>query len=228
MNTIEQKTEEIVNELVKNGFMFTGYDVTCLVRKDLGANTPVSHSEVNTKVKQLFSQNKMQSYVKDSIGCGGKYPFLYFHPSNDIQNYELGWIQSNPTQKGIKTDITKVVNPTNTVSPVNTVKDPNIFSPPSLDISPDDDFKKKVKLTKESRLNIPTEFSKSINANDCYIKFLNDSSFIISLSYKGDKLIKNSDGRLRLGRKYLKNIKDFKSKEYIVELKNDEILVKAN
>ena len=132
INSVETMVKQTIEKFVTDGFMFTGFDVTRTVRILVGKATYVAHSDVNSIVQEFYSDNEMDQYVRDLIDINGNNAYLYSHSSSNISNYQSDWIKDNPTQNGMKVDITTKVAPVGT--PVGTG-----YAPPTLDDDDDDD-----------------------------------------------------------------------------------------
>ena len=173
---MRQKTVDTVNDFVNRGFMFTAYDVTKTLRKD---GSRVRHSDVNSVVQELFSQNQMGMYNRETVNVGAPIePFVYFHPYSDVNNYKSDWVEANPTQAGMKqdepdTDDTLTVTPASTSANGNgdgstnpsdaattSAASPGAVNPPVAAVNHPRSTKNVKIPTREVRLQIPSQMIK--------------------------------------------------------------------
>jgi len=132
--TIEQAIRDAVEKFVNDGFMFTAFDVTRTVRKDLGKGTFVSHSDVNSIVQSMYGNGEMNSHVRDLINVGANVePWLYYHPYSDVANYDPHWIDNDPDQDSMKADVSS------TSTPATPATSSGGYVPPTLDLDDDDE-----------------------------------------------------------------------------------------
>jgi bifunctional DNA-binding transcriptional regulator/antitoxin component of YhaV-PrlF toxin-antitoxin module len=127
MSLIQQAIQDVTDEFVSKGFMFTAFDVTCTVRSKVGKSMFVSHSDVKTAVQNQYNNGDFDQYVRDLVSVGANIePWLYYHPHSYISNYDPNWIDNNPNQNGMKADIS------NTSA--------SGYAPPSLDLDDDEEY----------------------------------------------------------------------------------------
>jgi hypothetical protein len=79
--------ENVVNDLVNSGTMFTAWDVTLACRKVVKAR--VQHYEVKREVHQMFDDGNMVGYNRVLANLPGvnPQPWLYYPPSADPNTY---------------------------------------------------------------------------------------------------------------------------------------------
>lgn len=79
--------ENVVNDLVNNGTMFTAWDVTLAVRKTVKAR--VQHFEVKREVHQMFDNGNMVGYNRELANLPNvdPQPWIYYPPSADPKTY---------------------------------------------------------------------------------------------------------------------------------------------
>lgn len=79
--------ENVVNDFVNNGNMFTAWDVTLAVRKTVKAR--VQHYEVKREVHQMFDNGDMIGYNRElaNLPNVNPQPWIYYPPSADPKTY---------------------------------------------------------------------------------------------------------------------------------------------
>ena len=222
----EQLVKDTVNQFVKDGYMFTAFDVTRTLRK---AGTTLHHREANHIIKNMFASSEMGSYVRDAVDVNSSQgmPFVYYHPYSDISKYDQDWTNSNPTQNAMKADMT--------VTPTSTASTSGAYTPPSLDgdgtngtgaqsaspfVSPSTPTKVPLAkgehlVTKDGRLHIPIDVVTSKGYIPLQVVYLvvdsAGSKLIVSnIAYHGSSKVfpvkVERDRRIRVCRQVLKNI----------------------
>ena len=235
---VESKIRDVVSQFVKDGYMFTVWDITAFLRKN---GERIKHSDTKEIVNGMFANSEMASYIRDVVDVNASpNPFLYFSTACDVANYDPDWLVTNPSQNGMKDDATNTtVNPcsgvcsgncscgnTNSIPspipvPANTIVPATSYAPSCLD--PD------VKtLTAEGRLNISPIIVSSVGlkAGDKYsvtgdndsIEIKPDPHFLLN----GATV--NSDGRIRLAASVLELFFG-DAEEFKVEVSNGAIEV---
>ena len=79
--------ENVVNDFVNNGTMFTAWDVTLAVRKTVKAK--VQHYEVKREVHQMFDNGNMVGYNRELANLPNvdPQPWIYYPPTADPKTY---------------------------------------------------------------------------------------------------------------------------------------------
>ena len=79
--------ENVVNDFVNGGNMFTAWDVTVAVRKV--AKAKVQHYEVKREVHQMFDNGNMVGYNRElaNLPNVNPQPWIYYPPSADPKTY---------------------------------------------------------------------------------------------------------------------------------------------
>ena len=187
----ENKIRNVVNQFVKDGYMFTAWDITAFLRKN---GEKIRHSDTKDVVTAMFANTEMGNYIRNVVDVSANpNPFLYFSPACDIDNYDQDWLNSNPSQTGMKDDATVTTATANVAAPVGTVV--------PLASSPSD---KSVKtLSVEGRLNVSPEllYSVGLLAGDSYSVEKSANGIVIVAGYGSNGYFQstvNSDGRVRL------------------------------
>ena len=151
---LQVKVETVVNEWMKNGFMFSAYDVTQKIRLN---GDWVRHHAVRDIVLNLFNDKKMDDYAKTlvvvSSSTNGDSTFVYHHPSSDANIYQSDWVVNNPLQTGIK-----YVSSTSTS--VSAPKSSVTSSVQSVSVNSITVYK-----TRENRINIPLKLVDSLKTS---------------------------------------------------------------
>jgi len=221
---IEATVEDVVTQMVGDGFMFTAFDVTKKVREVLGRDTFVSHSDINRWVQDKFLNGDFNQYVRDigtvSVNGVDSNPWIYHDPNSGINLYDPLWMKDNPTQTGMKG---------NTTVPSN-VYIPTVFSAGGT-ISVADGVAR-VKVTSKRRLNVPLK-----TVEDCgFMPNQDISVYVDSYTIKirhtvphdmGHLMNVNADGRIRISNSMLKKISASNVDEFKVRSENNEILIEA-
>ena len=202
---VEDSIRNVLEDCVKNSFMFTAFDITTLVRKDLGSNEYVKHSEVNLFVKNMYYNGEIKDYARTivdlTINGINMSPFVYYSKSSDASKYDHSWITTNNLQNS-----------------VNVL--PNSLSHSEI-----------VEVASEYRLNIPMSLSKSIGflPYDCVYLSIDNGRIKASRYGQKDKdltVIKvNSDGRIRIGKLMLDQIACISTTKFKISVENNEIFV---
>lgn len=231
---IETTVEDVVSDMLVNGFMFTAFDITKKVRETLGKGTFVSHSDVNRLVQDKLSNGDLDPYVRDmiTISMNGVdiRPWIYHSPSSPANIYDPLWMENNPTQVGMKSDMTK---------PYPTVYIPSVFDVGGSSASSDgtltvgvSDGVDTVKVTSERRLNIPLKVVEDCGfmPNEFITVFVDNN--VIRVSHDtfvtDSHIIKvNADGRIRISNSMLNKIAASNVTEFKVHSENKEIVVEA-
>lgn len=207
---IETMIRDTVNGFVAKGYMFTAFDVTRFLRK---AGESIRHGDVNDIVKSMYANSEMgqglDQYQRDTKDLGKAVaPFVYYHPYTDVNNYVADWIDSNPSQNGMKNDNVAVTTPplvtpvplVSSVTPVASIAPVTLTAP----VLP----KGVRKVTTEGRLEVPLAemIDAGLTSHDqVTVRKAGDVLEIESTknsNYKGGGLTVyvNADGRLRISR----------------------------
>ncbi len=221
---IETTVEDVVSQMVCDGFMFTAFDVTRKVRETLGKGTFVSHSDVNCLVQEKLANGDLDPYVRDivTIGVNGvdSSPWIYHSPNSLANIYDPLWMKDNPTQIGMKA-----------VSPVPS----HVYIPSVFDVggsSAVSDGVDTVKVTSEKRLNIPLKIVEDCGfmPNEFVSVFVDNNELRVShdVFVTDSHVIKvNADGRIRISNSMLSEIASSNVTEFKVRSENNEIFVQA-
>ena len=196
----KQLVETTVNGFIGKGFMFTAFDITKFLR---AAGQKVSHRHVNDGVKEMFRDNEMGQYVRDTKDVGAPVaPFVYYHPYSDIANYDSGWLENNPSQDGMKNDASadgsQSADPANQtattaqVAPVAQVS-PSLPSLPKGQFAPN----------KEGRLTISSLLTKQLGLVPKQTVWVEQKGYELVIRQKQTgssvwPISVNSDGRIRV------------------------------
>lgn len=244
-NTTEQTIRATVAKFVNDGFMFTAFDVTRRVRKDIGKSTFVSHSDTNRIVQGMHANGSMNSYVKDLVQVNANVePWLYYHPYSDVSNYDPHWIENDPNQDNMKADLSAA--PTTTAA---------TYTPPTLDLDEEDEDsvpvastsdtttpvssvclgKNQHKLTKEGRLQIPIDMARTAGFRPYQtVSVVKDGNKLtvtggaFSAVNVQQRIVVNKDGRIRVCQSILTNISNNpKSETWQVERDNRDIVIET-
>ena len=250
-STVEQTIRDAVSKLVKSGYMFTAFDITKLVRVDLGKGTPVSHKDVNGVVQEMFNNASMDTYVRDIVSVGASVsPWLYYHPYSDVADYDPQWITNDPKQDDMKADVTA------------TTSSSGGFTPPTLDIDDDDEEdddavtygvpaipapanipvssvttrlgKNEHRLTKEGRLQIPIHMARKAGFTPHQTVMVVEEGSKLTLASAPIAATNTTfvqvekDGRIRLSSRMLKALAaNPKSEVFKVERDNGGIVIET-
>jgi len=230
---IETTVEDIVSDMLVNGFMFTAFDVTKKVRETLGKGTFVSHSDVNRLVQEKFLNGDLDPYVRDivTIGVNGvdSNPWVYHDPNSGINLYDPLWMKDNPTQTGMKGNTTV---PSHVYIPsVFDVGGSGAVSDGTLTFGVSDGVDT-VKVTSEKRLNIPLKIVEDcgLTPNELISVSIDNNEIKLSkgiLTSYSHVIKVNRDGRIRLGNSILNKIASSNVTEFKVRSENNEIFVQA-
>ena len=222
-STVENKIRDVVSQFVKDGYMFTSWDITAFLRKN---GERIKHSDTRQVVADMYANSEMSNYIRDVVDVNaGVNPFCYLSPASDISNYSADWVTTNPSQTGMKDDgfkgfSTLVVNPNPIPVPANVAVNASTSSIPSC-LDPD------VKtVTAEGRLNISPSIVSSVglDAGDTYsVTGTNDSIKITGDMINGKSVV-NSDGRIRISASILETFCG-QGDEYHVTVNNGVIEV---
>lgn len=234
----ESLVRSTVDGFVSKGYMFTAFDVTRFLRK---SGEQVAHHDVNGVVKAMFANSEMGSgadqYQRDTKDVGAKVPpFIYYHPYSDVDNYDQDWINTNPTQNGMKND--PVASMPSFSVPVASPATPSTPAPAvgtsTMTISgiTVKNLPANVRaVTKEGRLEIPLTImlKAGFASNDeAYVHKLNDKLVIEnskSVGYgAGIPVNVNGDGRIRLSRGALNGISNGNLFKVETTGTNDEVI----
>jgi hypothetical protein len=117
---------DVVNEFVNDGKMFTAYNVTTEVRKR--TKDRIAHDEVKRDVHRMFNDGEMFSYNRSLAMLPGinPQPWVYHPLAADISLYNgqpTGTVTSTPPFSGVPTLIPHVPNSIST----NAVASDNVF-----------------------------------------------------------------------------------------------------
>jgi hypothetical protein len=231
----ESLVRSTVDGFVSKGYMFTAFDVTRFLRK---SGEQVAHHDVNGVVKSMFANSEMGSgsdqYQRDTKDVGAKVPpFIYYHPYSDVDNYDQDWINSNPTQNGMKNDpvasLPSFSTPATPVTPVTPVPVTSTMTITGMTVK---NLPANVRaVTKEGRLEIPLTvmLKTGFASNDeAYVRKLNDKLVIEnskSVGYGiGLPVAVNKDGRIRLSRGALNGISSGNLFKVETTGTNDEVI----
>ncbi len=231
---IETMAEDVVAQMVCDGFMFTAFDVTKKVRESLGEGTFVSHSDVNRLVQEKFFNGDLDPYVRDiltiSVNGVDSSPWIYHSPNSPANIYDPSWIENNPTQIGTKSDMSK---------PYSSIYIPTVFdvggssavSDGTLTVGVSDGVDT-VKVTSEKRLNIPLKIVEDcgLTPNELISVSIDNNEIKLSkgiLTSYSHVIQVNRDGRIRLGNSILNKIASSNVAEFKVRSENNEIFVQA-
>lgn len=89
----QERIKNIVLELISKEIMFTSYDITKIIRKDIEY---IRHSNVNNVVKNMYSGSEMPNYIREQIDVGEEVnPYLYFNVNSDPSTYNKNWVENN-------------------------------------------------------------------------------------------------------------------------------------
>lgn len=93
--------EQVVQDKVQKGELFTAFDVTKAVRQQVGRGTNVPHHEVKSEVHNLFANGQMGSDYTRTLGClplagGVPQPWIYHRNTDNAANYGSGIPQLAP------------------------------------------------------------------------------------------------------------------------------------
>ena len=250
--SVDQTTRDTVSKFVADGFMFTSFDVTVAVRRALGKGMFVSHHDVKNVVEGMYNDGDMQQHVRNVINVGANVePWLYYHPTCDVTDYDPHWINNNPNQTNMKADVSSV--------PASTG-----YTPPSLDLDDEEDAdeaeadvdttpscstsaattqtpvssvrlgKNEHRLTVEGRLHIPINITRQAGLYPYQqVSLIRSKDKITIHPYaipsSHQKIVKvNKDGRIRIGYWDLKYIAVApKSTTFKVELDNSDIVIQT-
>lgn len=221
----------VENEIEKrtvNHEPFTAFDITVAVRQSVGNKINVKHSDVNQIVKEHFSKGWMSGYVRTTINIDSQsYPYLYHDQFDDPSNY------GQKTKKC-----------TNSITSIDSDGDSDSYKPLSLDLDDDDDTAntvdtvdevdesegKKIKSTpSENRLNIPGDIIKPAGLSErttALIEMKNNKLIISEYTLRPippNCLKVNVDGRLRITKRFLKQITNNLPNTFNVSLKSDKM-----
>jgi hypothetical protein len=231
----ESLVRSTVDGFVSKGYMFTAFDVTRFLRK---SGEQVAHHDVNGVVKSMFANSEMGSgsdqYQRDTKDVGAKVPpFIYYHPYSDVDNYDQDWINSNPTQNGMKNDpvasLPSFSTPATPATPVTPVPVTSTMTITGMTVK---NLPANVRaVTKEGRLEIPLTvmLKTGFASNDeAYVRKLNDKLVIEnskSVGYGiGLPVAVNKDGRIRLSRGALNGISSGNLFKVETTGTNDEVI----
>lgn len=214
----ESLVRSTVDGFVSKGYMFTAFDVTRFLRK---SGEQVAHHDVNGVVKSMYANSEMgngsDQYQRDTKDVGAKVPpFIYYHPYSDVDNYDQDWINSNPTQNGMKNDsitsmpvapVAPVATPVGTAGTVGT----STMTITGMTVK---NLPANVRaLTKEGRLEIPLTVMLKTGisySDEAYVRKENGKIVIENpkvVGYgTGLPVSVNKDGRIRLSRGALSGI----------------------
>jgi hypothetical protein len=232
---IETTVEDVVSDMLVNGFMFTAFDVTKKVRETLGKGTFVSHSDVNRLVQEKLANGDLDPYVRDmitiSIDGVDVRPWIYHSPASPANVYDPLWMENNPTQIGMKSDMTKPY-PTVYIPSVFNVGGSSAISDCTTTVGVSDDGVDTVKVTSEKRLNIPLKIVEDcgLTPNELISVSIDNNEIKVSkgiLSSYSHVIQVNRDGRIRLGNSILNKIASSNVTEFKVRSENNEIFVEA-
>jgi hypothetical protein len=231
---VETMVEDVVSDMLVNGFMFTAFDVTKKVRETLGKGTFVSHSDVNSLVQEKFLNGDLDPYVRDivTISTNGvnSSPWVYHSPNSMANIYDPLWMKDNPTQIGMNVDNNV---PSNVYIPtVFDVGGSNCVSNGTLTVGVSDDGVDTVKVTSERRLNIPLKIVEDCGfmPHEFVSVFVDNNTLRVShdVFVTDSHVIKvNTDGRIRIGNSMLSEIASSNVTEFKVRSENNEIFVEA-
>jgi len=231
---IETTVEDVVSDMLVNGFMFTAFDITKKVRETLGKGTFVSHSDVNRLVQEKLANGDLDPYVRDmitiSIDGVDVRPWIYHSPASPANVYDPLWMENNPTQIGMKSDMTKPY-PTVYIPSVFDVGGSSAISDGTLSVGVSDGVDT-VKVTSERRLNIPLKIVEdcSFMPNEFVSVFVDNDELRVShdVFVTDSHVIKvNADGRIRISNSMLSEIASSNVTEFKVRSENHEIFVQA-
>jgi hypothetical protein len=196
-NVVIDKVDEVLERLVINDNMFTAFDVTSIVRRELGKGVNVYHQIVKNHIESKFKNNDISNYSRSIISICPNSCWLY-HPYNgDINSYDHEW-----------SDIMGV----SSVNQLNkTNKNEKLF------VGKDNRLNIPVEIVKKANMLPSTVVG----------VFDKDGNIIITkdiLSNPCTPLIVNADGRIRIGGKILQKISKVLD-QFSVKLDNGNIIV---
>jgi hypothetical protein len=213
MISINREVENVVSELTRNSRLFTAYDVTRILRHRFDGEK-IFHKEIKRAVHAVYDGDQMGIYSRSQIRVGAGQPFVYHLNQNDPStDYNDAWVNaflqlqaslSNPIDPITGQPVTPSVTPSAPVT-VNSTKVASRTQALS-------NGGKTVKVTKEGRLNIPVDMLEGFS-DTAYLsltiarqgKFNVDAISITAtkpmVALKAYGI--NSDGRLRVSKKFL-------------------------
>ena len=231
---VEIKANEVIDELIDKGHMFTAFDVTSIVRKELGKSVNVLHKYVKETVQGRYYNNDMNDggsiqYDRTVITIGLNPCLLYHASTADFSKYNPSWLEDDPEQKNMQSD-DDGYSP-NTLD-IDDVTNSTILPSLNVDnnVQKNDDGSKQVFINSEYRINIPLELIQKANmAPHQAIGVLveNGKIFITKdiLNKKCNEILSvNRDGRIRIGKRFLDEILDSKA-VLNVKCENSDIVV---
>lgn len=216
MNTlVENKTHEILDDLISKDFMFTAFDITSLVRQSLGKHINVLHNDVKQIVHDKFYNTHMNgfnmlNYDRTVITIGSNPCLLYHTRKSDFSLYNPSWLEDDPNQDKMKSN---GIGDDYTPNTLNIDDSDNGSNVADTDVDPHYDEVKKVVVNKDNRINIPRDLivkAKMEPGLPVGVSIENGKIFIfkdIDQSVSYDQLLwVNADGRIRIGKKFLSEI----------------------
>jgi len=203
----KQMVQKAVTNFISKGFMFTAFDITKLLR---ATGQKIQHGDVQEAVKEMFRDNEMGQYVRDTKDVGAPVaPFVYYHPYSDLANYDTSWLDNNPSQDGMRNDTS--TDGSQSADPVSqptsqTVAQPQTVSTPKPTLP-----RGQVMPNVEGRLNISPMLTKQIGLSPkqtVWVDIDGKTLKIRSKSYGTNSwpITVNDDGRIRVCRTLLSKI----------------------
>ena len=214
MISISREVENVVNELTRNSRLFTAYDVTRILRHRFDGEK-IFHNEIKKAVHAVYEGDQMGIYSRSQIRVGAGQPFVYHLNGNDPQtDYNDAWVNAFlQLQGGLGVSVNAITGsvtsstqatPTTPVTANSTQvasRTKNLNNGGTT-----------IKVTREGRLNIPITMLVGFNGT-AYLslsKARKGQYNVDAISITATKptvALKaygiNSDGRLRVSKKFL-------------------------